>query len=181
MAHSPPFIWTCLADATRVQRQPTSNTHCTHSPLHTHSSNSTMVTPSWCHLQPTPVSMSLFALLARSAVVLSTLVGLLCRQQRAALCIQHNWRRYQARKVYLLYRRRVVRLQCAWRSKLARRELRQRRASQREAGKLLQVSTVECLHISCISSRVSQSLLCWLMSINLIVFLVYHLVCINLL
>ncbi len=51
--------------------------------------------------------------------------------------------RYQARKVYLLYRRRVVRLQCAWRSKLARRELRQRRASQREAGKLLQVGTVE--------------------------------------
>ena len=61
------------------------------------------------------------------------------RQQRAALCIQRNWRRYQARKAFLLYRRRVVRLQCAWRSKLARRELRKRRASQREAGKLLQV------------------------------------------
>ena len=62
-----------------------------------------------------------------------------CRQQRAALCIQRNWRRYQARKAFLLYRRRVVRLQCAWRSKLARRDLRKRRASQREAGKLLQV------------------------------------------
>ena len=65
----------------------------------------------------------------------------MCRQERAALCIQRNWRRYQARKAFLLYRRRVVRLQCAWRSKLARRELRKRRASQREAGKLLQVCT----------------------------------------
>lgn len=64
---------------------------------------------------------------------------LLYRQQRAALCIQRNWRRYQARKAFLLYRRRVVRLQCAWRSKMARKELRKRRASQREAGKLLQV------------------------------------------
>ena len=83
---------------------------------------------------------------------------MLCRQQRAALCIQRNWRRYQARKVYLLYRRRVVRLQCAWRSKLARRELRQRRASQREAGKLLQVGTVGTLCNSCMSSPLCQSL-----------------------
>ena len=69
---------------------------------------------------------------------------MLRRQQRGALCIQRNWRRYQARKAYLLHRRRVVRLQCAWRSKLARRELRKRRSSQREAGKLLQVCCADC-------------------------------------
>ena len=66
-------------------------------------------------------------------------VFICCRQQRAALCIQRNWRRHRARQAYLLHRRRVVRLQCLWRSKMARRELRKRRASQREAGKLLQV------------------------------------------
>ena len=65
-----------------------------------------------------------------------------CRQQRAALCIQRNWRRHQARQAWLLHRRRVVRLQCLWRVKMARRELRKRRASQREAGKLLQVCTL---------------------------------------
>jgi len=113
-----------------------------------------------------------------SADVLSVVVGMLCRQQRAALCIQRNWRRYQARKVYLLYRRRVVRLQCAWRSKLARRELRQRRASQREAGKLIQVSTVESPDTSCMSSHSCQSLLCYLMYINLVVSL-YVILCVS--
>lgn len=33
----------------------------------------------------------------------------------------------------------MIRLQCQWRRKLARKELRKRRASQREAGRLLQV------------------------------------------
>lgn len=139
----------CLADATRAERQITSHSH--NKPLHTQSSNSAMVTPSCCPWQPTLASYSILPTSKKSlatALVLSVVVGMLCRQQRAALCIQRNWRRYQARKVYLLYRRRVVRLQCAWRSKLARRELRQRRASQREAGKLLQVSTVASLHTS---------------------------------
>ena len=66
-------------------------------------------------------------------------LSVLCRQQRAAVCIQRRWRGHITRQRYLLHRRRVVRLQCLWRAKLARRELRKRRASQREAGKMLQV------------------------------------------
>ena len=37
----------------------------------------------------------------------------------------------------MAYRRAVVALQCCWRRKLARRELRARRQEAREAGKLL--------------------------------------------
>lgn len=60
------------------------------------------------------------------------------KQQHAAVVIQSHWHRYRAQQAYQRYRRAVVAAQGAWRCKLARRELRRRRAEAREAGKLLQ-------------------------------------------
>lgn len=59
------------------------------------------------------------------------------RQQLAARKIQAAFRGSKARKSYVSYRSAVVSLQCCWRRKLARRELRARRQEAREAGKLL--------------------------------------------
>ncbi|CAL8460835.1 g366 [Coccomyxa elongata] len=60
------------------------------------------------------------------------------KKQKAALRIQATWRGYRARRSFLRTRRGVVALQTRWRSKLAKRELRRRRAEARESGKLLQ-------------------------------------------
>lgn len=48
------------------------------------------------------------------------------------------WRGSRARRSWLAYRRAIVALQCCWRRKTARRELRRRRTEAREATKLLQ-------------------------------------------
>ncbi|KAK9809830.1 hypothetical protein WJX72_000004 [[Myrmecia] bisecta] len=66
------------------------------------------------------------------------LVATELRREHAALVLQSGWRRYTARKAFLRLRRGCVAGQTLWRSKLARRELRRRRAAAREAGKLLQ-------------------------------------------
>ena len=60
------------------------------------------------------------------------------KKHRAALLIQTNWRRHRAEVSFQRYRRGAIALQCAWRCKLARRELRKRRTQSRESGKLLQ-------------------------------------------
>ena len=60
------------------------------------------------------------------------------KKHRAALLIQTNWRRHRAEVSFQRYRLGVVAAQCAWRCKLARRELRKRRTQSRESGKLLQ-------------------------------------------
>lgn len=60
------------------------------------------------------------------------------RQQRAALAIQTAWRRHRAEQYLSTWRHAVTVLQCRWRQKLARRELRRRRTEAREATKLLQ-------------------------------------------
>ena len=62
---------------------------------------------------------------------------LVSRQQLAARKIQAAFRGSQARREFVAYRSTVVALQCCWRRKLARRELRARRQEAREAGKLL--------------------------------------------
>ena len=68
----------------------------------------------------------------------SNLLLVVCRQQNAATRIQTAWRAHSARCKYALSKRRIVRLQCLWRSKLARRELRRRRQAARAAEKILQ-------------------------------------------
>ena len=88
-------------------------------------------------------------------------LSVLCRQQRAAVCIQRRWRGHTTRRRYLLHRRRVVRLQCLWRAKLARRELRKRRASQREAGKLLQVRLRLSMHGEIDQDGAGRGQCCW--------------------
>ncbi|CAL5219117.1 g891 [Coccomyxa viridis] len=60
------------------------------------------------------------------------------RQHRAALQIQAAWRGRLARRKFLATRRGIVALQTRWRSKIAKQELRRRRAEARESGKLLQ-------------------------------------------
>ena len=59
------------------------------------------------------------------------------RQQLAAKRIQTAFRGSRARRDFVAYRKAIVALQCCWRRKLARRELRARRQEAREAGKLL--------------------------------------------
>ncbi len=48
----------------------------------------------------------------------------LCRQHRAALAIQCAWRQHQAQVAYRRDRRNIVLVQTAWRSRVARRQLR---------------------------------------------------------
>lgn len=62
----------------------------------------------------------------------------LYRQHIAAVRIQTNWRAYKSRRFFRSYRKAIVALQCCWRSKVARKELRNRRKEAREATKLLQ-------------------------------------------
>lgn len=60
------------------------------------------------------------------------------RQQRASLCIQRYWRGYVARKQYRAVLRGALAVQCAYRSKVAKRELRKLKLDAREATKLLE-------------------------------------------
>ena len=59
-------------------------------------------------------------------------------EKDAAVVIQSNWRRYQAQSEFVQFRTAVIMAQCAWRCKMAKREVRRRRAEARESGKLLQ-------------------------------------------
>lgn len=87
-----------------------------------------------------PISLyaSVKALQKSSMCAVSHVLLVMCRQQNAATRIQTAWRAHSARCKYALSKRRVVRLQCLWRSKLARRELRRRRQAARAAEKILQ-------------------------------------------
>ena len=60
------------------------------------------------------------------------------KKQQAALVIQSNWKRYQAQTEFMQFRSSVIKAQCAWRVKMAKREVRKRRADARASGKLLQ-------------------------------------------
>lgn len=66
------------------------------------------------------------------------LAALEARTQSAVLTIQAHWRRHVAQSEFLRTRHAVIKAQTAWRVKLAKRELRLRRAESRESGKLLQ-------------------------------------------
>jgi myosin V len=60
------------------------------------------------------------------------------QRESAATLIQANWRRYVAQEEYIQTRRGIIAAQTAWRCKLAKREMRRRRAEARESTKLLQ-------------------------------------------
>jgi len=60
------------------------------------------------------------------------------RKHDAAAVIQASWKGSKQRREYMSFRTSVIAIQCAWRIKMAKRELRRRRAESRESGKLMQ-------------------------------------------
>ncbi|XP_068659158.1 myosin-15 isoform X2 [Aristolochia californica] len=61
---------------------------------------------------------------------------LLKRKERAALLIQTLWRMRKVQRIFQQYRYSIIAVQCAWRMKLAKRELRRLKQGANEAGAL---------------------------------------------
>ncbi|RAL52847.1 hypothetical protein DM860_007615 [Cuscuta australis] len=82
-------------------------------------------------------------LYASTLVMQSSIRGFTCRQNflyqkknKAAIIIQANWRMCKVRSLFHNYQFKVIAIQCLWRRKLARRELRRLRQEANEAGAL---------------------------------------------
>ncbi|KAL5995333.1 hypothetical protein ACLOJK_025391 [Asimina triloba] len=58
------------------------------------------------------------------------------KEERAALLIQAQWRMLKARAMFWKYQRCILAIQCSWRVKLAKRELRRLRREANETGAL---------------------------------------------